>query len=145
MSYWDSSALCKLYFPEADSSAFEQKAANESTIVAARLALFEMRRVAFRKESEGFIPPNSAEAVLVQFDQDIATGQIRLLEIDAPTESEFNGIMAICYRRQPPVPIRTFDAIHLATARVAGEPEVVVTDKRMREAAKLLGFSVFPV
>ena len=61
------------------------------------------------------------------------------------TEAEFNAIMAWCYRLVPPIPIRTFDTIHLATARVAGETELVATDKRMRDAAKLLGFTLFPM
>jgi predicted nucleic acid-binding protein len=53
--------------------------------------------------------------------------------------------MARRYRHAPPITIRTFDAIHLATAHVAGESELVLTDKRMRESARLLGFSRFPV
>lgn len=145
MSYWDTSTLSKLYLPEADSSAFARKAAGSATIVTAKLALYEMRRVAFRKESDGLIPANTAEVVLSQVDQDIAAGQIRVAEMDLSVEAEFNAIMARCYRHAPPIPIRTFDAIHLATARVAGETEVVATDNRLREAAKLLGFSLFPV
>jgi len=104
-----------------------------------------MRRVAFRKESDGTIPTNTAEAVLSQVDQDIAAGEIRVVEMNAQTEVEFTAIMARCYRHAPPIPIRTFDAIHLATARVAGQTEVVATDKRMRDAARLLGFLLFPV
>ena len=145
MSYWDTSTLSQLYLPEAGSPAFARKAASTTVIVTAKLALYEMRRVAFRKESEGLIPANTAEAVLSQVDRDIVAGQIRVVEMDLQTEAEFNTIMARCYRHAPPIAIRTFDAIHLATARVAGETEVVATDKRMREAAKLLGFSLFPV
>ena len=145
MSYWDTSTLGKLYLPEADSPAFAQKAANATVIVTAKLALYEMRRVAFRKESEGLIPANTAEAVLSQVDRDIVAGQIRVVEMGTQTEAEFNAIMARCYRHASPIPLRTFDAIHLATARVAGESELVLTDKRMREAARLLGFSLFPV
>lgn len=99
--------------------------------------------MAFRKEGEGLIPANTAELVLSQVDRDIADGQIRVVEMDAPTEVEFNALLARCYRHAPPIPLRTFDAIHLATARVAGQTEIVATDKRMRDAAKLLGFSVF--
>ena len=61
MSYWDTSALSKLYVPEPDSTDFVQKAASESVIFSARLALYEMRRVAFRKESTGLIPPGTAD------------------------------------------------------------------------------------
>ena len=57
---------------------------------------------------------------------------------------EFSQIIEICYRRTPPLFIRTFDAIHLASARVAGETEIVATDKRLRDAAGQLGFTLFP-
>jgi predicted nucleic acid-binding protein len=144
MSYWDTSALGKLYLPEPDSADFLGKAANEPVIVTARLALIEMRRVAFRKESEGFIQAGTAEAVLNQMNQDIAAGEIRIVEMDARVEAVLNTIMATCYRRTPPLPLRTLDAIHLTAAQVAGETELVATDRRLREAAKLLGFSLFP-
>jgi hypothetical protein len=34
--------------------------------------------------------------------------------------------------------------LHLAAASWCGETEVVATDKRLRDAAQLLGFAVFP-
>lgn len=96
MSYWNTSALAKLYLPEADSLAFEQKAADGQVIVTARLALHEMRRVVFRKESDGLIPAGTAEGVLRQVDQDCAAGELRVLESDPRSEAEFNAIMAVC-------------------------------------------------
>jgi hypothetical protein len=35
--------------------------------------------------------------------------------------------------------------LSFVTSRVAGETEIVATDKRLRDAAKLLGFTLFPV
>jgi hypothetical protein len=116
MSYWDTSALGKLYFPEADSADFLRKAANEPVIVTAKLATFEMLRVAFRKEVEGFILPGTAETVLNQIHQDIVAGEIRIVQIDALGEAALNTTMATCYRRTPPLLLRTLDAIHLTTA-----------------------------
>jgi predicted nucleic acid-binding protein len=145
MSYWDTSALSKLYFTEPDSPDFLGKAANEPVIVTARLALIEMRRVAFRKEMQGLIQAGTAEAVLNQMIQDIAAGEIRIVEMDAKVEVALDAIMATCYRRTPPLPLRTLDAIHLTAAQVAGETELVATDIRLREAAKLIGFALFPV
>jgi predicted nucleic acid-binding protein len=78
-------------------------------------------------------------------DQDITAGEIRLVELEPRVETEFNAIMAKCYREKPPLHIRTFDALHLASARASGETQVVATDQRLRDAAKLLGFSLFPV
>jgi predicted nucleic acid-binding protein len=40
--------------------------------------------------------------------------------------------------------LRTLDAVHLSTAVVAGELEIVATDKRLREAALSLGIAVYP-
>jgi predicted nucleic acid-binding protein len=144
MSYWDTSALSKLYLPESDSADFVQKAATSPVIVTNRLTLYEIRRVAFRKESDGLIQAGTAESVLTQVSQDIAAGQIQVLDLDARVEAEFNVIMAICYRHAPLLPIRTFDALHLASCRAEGQTELVGTDKRMRDAAKLLGLSLFP-
>ena len=144
MSYWDTSALGKLYFPEPDSADFAKRAAVDPAVATTVLTLYEMRRVAFRKESEGFIQAGSAESALAQMSQDIAAGQIRIVEMDARLEAEFNGIMAACYRHTPPLPIRTLDALHLASARADKQLELVATDKRMRDAAKLLGFFLFP-
>lgn len=144
MSYWDTSTLGKLYLAEADSAVFAEKAAHTAVIVTAKLTLHEMRRVVFRKESDGLIPANTAEILLDQLARDIAVGQIRLVDFTPLAETEFNSIMARCYRHTPPIPLRTFDAIHLASARAAGETELVAVDKRMREAAVLLGFTLFP-
>ncbi|HKQ36553.1 MAG TPA: type II toxin-antitoxin system VapC family toxin [Verrucomicrobiae bacterium] len=144
MSYWDTSALGKLYVPEPDSVNFEQKAAGTAAIVTTRFALYEMSRIAFRKEVEGSIPVRSAESIASHLQQDLAAGQIRIIDIDSRIEAEFNTVMAACYRNARPLLVRTFDAIHLASARVSAETEVVATDSRLREAAKLLGLSVFP-
>jgi hypothetical protein len=43
-----------------------------TVILTARLALYEMRRVAFRRDSDGLIPVHTAEVVLNQVDRDIA-------------------------------------------------------------------------
>ncbi len=145
MSYWDTSALAKLYLPELDSPVFEQKAAGAAPCQIARLAIYEMRRVAFRKESEGLIQSGTAETILNELEQDIAAGDIQVVELDTALESEFKTVMATCYRNSPPLLVRTFDAIHVAAARTAGETEVVATDKRLRVAAKLVGLSLFPV
>jgi predicted nucleic acid-binding protein len=123
---------------------FVQKAAIAPAIATTRLTLYELRRVAFRKESEGFIQAGTAESVLAQVNQDIAAGQIRIIEMDARVEAEFNSIMATCYRLTPPLPIRMLDALHLASARADNQAELVATDKRMRDGAKLLGLSLFP-
>ena len=146
MSYWDTSALAKLYLVEADSEMFEAKAAEPGAILtSARITMFEFRRVALRKEAAGGLQPGGAEAVWQELASDVAAGWLRIHD---PVESllpEFDAVMTACYRRSPPLPARTLDALHLAVARLAEETEFVTTDKKLREAAAFLGFRLFPV
>ncbi len=145
MSYWDTSALAKLYTAEEDSQAFESKAAEpEATFTTARVTVWEFRRVALRKEVAGAIQAGGAETVWLELESDITSGWLGIVEPTAQLAEEFDRVMATCYRRVPPVPVRTMDALHLAAARVAGEEEMVATDRKLREAAMLLGFKIFP-
>jgi predicted nucleic acid-binding protein len=144
MSYWDTSCLVKLYTPEADSHTFQQHALQAGSVLSASIARFEMWATLRRKESEGFLAKGEARQALDKFDQDVIASSMRLLELDDVVELEFEAIVDRCHGHSPPVCLRTLDALHLATARDAGETEIVTTDKRMRDAALLLGFSVFP-
>lgn len=146
MSYWDTSTLVKLYAPEPDSTVFENYAlSNSAKLVTSRIALYEARATFLRKETEGILQPGFAQKLYTQLLQDVAAGQLRLVELGADVEREYGQVLGLCYQQAPPIPLRTLDALHLASARVAGETELVATDKRMRDAAKLLGFSLFPV
>ena len=145
MSYWDTSALVKLYAKEADSTAFEAHALNDpGQSTTSRIALYEARATFRRKEAEGAIMTGSAQTLYEQLLQDLAVGEIRLIELGADVEREYGQVLNLCYQPTTPILLRTLDALHLASARVAGETGLVATDKRMREAAKLLGFSLFP-
>ncbi|HXP62740.1 MAG TPA: type II toxin-antitoxin system VapC family toxin [Dongiaceae bacterium] len=145
MSYWDTSALAKLYVAESDSAIFERKSASErERSVTARVTLPEMRRVAFRKEADGLLRPRFAETILQKLAAHVQSGGVRVVESDLPVLAEFDRIIAACYRRNPALRVRTLDALHLASARVAGQSEIVATDRRLREAALFLGFSLFP-
>ena len=66
------------------------------------------------------------------------------MELGADVEREYGQVLTLCYQQNPTIPLRTLDALHLASVRVAGETELVATDKRMRDAAKALGLSLFP-
>ena len=145
MSYWDTSALAKLYVSESDSLVFRSHAAAVGLPpVTAVITLLELRRVAFAKEAAGVLQPGTAEATLAVADTDADAGSIELVEQSTAVKREFDRVMAACYRQTPALPLRTLDALHLASARVAGETEVVGTDTRLREAARRLGFTLFP-
>jgi predicted nucleic acid-binding protein len=145
MGYWDTSTLVKLYAKEPDSALFEVQALIAAAgTVTSRIALYESRATFQRKEAEGNLHPGAAQKLYSELLQDVAMGEVRLVELGADVEREYGQVLTLCYQQSPRIPLRTLDALHLASARVAGETELVVTDKRMRDAAKLLGFSLFP-
>ncbi len=145
MSYWDTSTLVKLYAQEPDSPAFENHVANTtSPPVTSRIALYEARATFRRKEAEGILTAGTAQTTYDELFQDIAANDVRLIELNTAVEQEYGQVLNLCYQQTPLLPLRTLDALHLASARVSGETEIVATDKRLRDAAKLLGFSLFP-
>ena len=145
MSYWDTAALVKLYAKEADSAIFENYALKiTKPLATSRITIYEARATFRRKEAEGILQPGTAQTLYNQLLADIVAGEVYLLEIGADIEREYAQVLDLCYQHKPPIPVRTLDSLHLASARAAGDTEIVATDKRMRDAAKLLGFSTFP-
>lgn len=145
MSYWDTSALLKLFVMEPDSAVFRRHAADVagrwSTAEWTRLELWSALR---RKEAEGFLRQTEAKGLLADFDAGVNQGDWRTVPDSPRARVEFERVVELCLSQSPPVFIRTLDALHLATALTAGETELVTTDQRLREAALLLGLVIFP-
>lgn len=145
MSYWDSSALVKLYTSEPDSAFFEQFAASASMVpVTSRLALYEIETTLCRKEAEGMLAAGTAQTIQHRLIRDGMDGYIRVVEFSTEVERCFRSVLMRCFRQAPPIHVRTLDAIHLGCALAAGESEFVATDKRQRDAAASLGLKLFP-
>lgn len=144
MSYWDTSCLVKLYTPESDSSAFASYLASHPACVTADLSLLEFWATVSRKEAEGTLAQDEAQIVQCALEADASSGTISIVEIDHRVRIEYKAIVRTCLSQKPPIYIRTNDAQHLAAAKCAGESEIVATDKKLRDAALLLGFTVFP-
>jgi len=146
MSYWDTSALVKLYAKEPDSPLFETHAQNTpGPPVTSRIALYEARTTFRRKEAEGILTAGAAQTLYNELLQDIVAGDVRLIELGGTVDQEYGQALNLCYQQTPPVLLRTLDALHVASARAAGESQVVATDNRLRDVARLLGFALFPV
>ncbi|MCE9611892.1 MAG: type II toxin-antitoxin system VapC family toxin [Chthoniobacter sp.] len=144
MSYWDTSALVKLYVQEPDSARFQAMTGADIRLFTARLSRYEAWTMFRRREAAGLLPPEEALALLREISTDIAAGNIVIQEDGMAVEREFSAVMEACLSQTPPVFIRTNDALHLASAKVAGETEFVIADGRQRAAALLVGFTVLP-
>lgn len=145
MSYWDTSTLVKLYVKEADSTTFENYFLGQPDAPStSEITLYEAHATFRRKEMHGLIPNGGAQSLYSQFVQDIAAAHFKLVSFNANVEPEYSRVLSACYARNPAIPMRTLDAIHLACAKLAGETEIVATDRTLRLGAKQLGFALFP-
>lgn len=142
MSYWDTSAFAKLYLPEPDRAAFLPFAAGR--ITTAHLTQHELRTVFHRREAEGSLAIGAAALLYQDFESDIRSGLIGIVEESALVRTEFAVVLERCFATRPPVFIRTNDALHIATARVAGQSEFVSADLKQRQAAHHVGLKVLP-
>jgi hypothetical protein len=95
-------------------------------------------------ESEGIIQSGTARTLHETLLKNGDAGLWRWVGLSPVVETEFGQVLDRCFQENPPLLIRTLDAMHLACARVAGETEIVATDRRLRAVAALLGFTLFP-
>jgi predicted nucleic acid-binding protein len=82
MSYWDSSALVKLYVQELyvqelDSAEFRALAVKASRVATGSLTRHEVRTVFRRREAEGVLPSDEAAALYAELNTDIASSRHR--------------------------------------------------------------------
>ena len=145
MSYWDTACLVKLYVSEPNSAEFEAYAATlDERPVTGEFARLELWTVLRRKEAESSLASGEARQLLDVFEENAARGLTQLVPLTEKVSREFERVVEKCLSQKPPVFIRTLDALHLAAAREADETCIVTTDKRLRDGALLLGFTVFP-
>lgn len=133
--YIESSALLAALL-ESDASALEALRTKGRRVTSA-LTFAEAARGILRARTDGRLVP-SQERVAVRGLRSFA----RRCYVVAIT----NDVLARVARPFPVEPVRTLDAIHLATAELLGEPPQLVTivtrDTRVRDNAHALGYAV---
>jgi predicted nucleic acid-binding protein len=125
VAYVDSSALVKLLVTEPETSALEADLAGRSGVIASALAALECRRAIRR------VPATRA---LTTVDETLAA--VVLVDI---SRSILEAAAAL-----DPARLRSLDAIHVATALAAEDPDldVITYDDRLAEAATANGLRV---
>ena len=144
MQYWDTSTLAKLYVSELDSAQFAAYLAATGPITTSELARWELFRVLARKEAEGLIPTGAAEAIYASFLADLASGKVRLVPMSPLLEARFQQLVLRLHRLNPPLVVRTLDAIHIATADLHSADVLIATDTNMRKCAAAIGLKLYP-
>ena len=139
-AYWDTSCVLALYAPEEISSqAAELATLEKGQIHSSSILEFEMTFAVHAKEARGEIPSGGSAKVLSQFQTDLQRGRFLLVPLGIDIKACTRDIAARTLQAEPPVFLRTLDGIHIATALELGSSELITADRKMADAATLLG------
>ncbi len=140
MIYWDTSCVLKLYTPEDDSGVYLSMADESSgPLFSSEVLDTELFYALCQKEIRGYIKMGWADRLHQKFRADVEKGRLVLLAVGHDVFAQAVEIARRCYKRKPPVMLRTLDGIHLGTALTAKCSEIITTDRRMRQGAELMG------
>jgi predicted nucleic acid-binding protein len=136
-AYAETSAVLRWLFAEEGGEALRATLAAADKVTSSRLTLIETRRVVRRAEREARITGAQSIDLLAVLAQAVSTWAILEVSEEIARRAE-DGF--------PNEPLRTLDAIHLASALFLRQsfPDLVIVsaDDRVRLNAALLGFTV---
>ena len=136
--YLDTSVVVKLYVAEPDSAECEARL-DGSGLVSSELLLGEFFSALLAKERDKEISAAERGRIWALFESHVAERRIHLLALDGEVVRDARALMAEVH---PAVPLRTLDALHLATFRAVSAGPLFSKDKRMNAAARRLPLPV---
>lgn len=146
MTYWDTSALFKLYFPEPDSRDFFDLPAfqQDEEIVTSAITSSEILCSLHRREQLRELETGGARVIFRKFSVDVESGRVVLIPHGDDITKRIEVFLEEAAASSVPLIIRSLDAIHLATALQLGVGAIATTDQRLRKAAVLAGLPTVP-
>jgi len=145
MTYWDTSALLKLYVTEPGSEQLFQLAGEtREPVGSSAIVTAEMLCALHRKEADGDLGAGSAKVIYSKFLEDIRGNRLLVLPFDAEVSAAVEKVAGLAYEHRPRILLRSLDAIHLATALSARTSMLVAIDERLRRIAAVAGLRVLP-
>lgn len=137
--YAESSAVLRWLFDEPQGSEIERLLRSADKVVCSRLTLIEVRRVVRRMVALGELTEAASTDVFDAFA--LAAARWGVLDLA-------RGVTDRAEDRFPIEPVRTLDALHLASAltlrHALADLRILSTDQRVRENGVRLGFEVLP-
>jgi predicted nucleic acid-binding protein len=137
--YADSSAVLAWLFAEDTADSVEQAFDRADGVVASDLTLVECDRALVRAHILGLL--TEMEAVRRRAVLEAASVNWMILKLD-------REVLERSRRRFPAEPLRTLDALHIASALAArsviSDLALLSLDRRVRENGAALGFDLFP-
>ena len=138
--YLDSCIIVKLLVIEPDSEFFIDSLEGKP-LVTSELAQTEVFSALLARERAGKISSADRRRAWKEFEARIKAGEIRIESLNSTVLRNANHLLERCH---PQVPLRTLDALHLATVDLCQDFPMTTTDGRLRDAATLLGIELFP-
>jgi predicted nucleic acid-binding protein len=139
--YLDSSIIVKLLVRENDSDWFDRELAGHH-FETSELALTEVRSALLAKERAGHISPAQRATAAEKFSAMVRDELIKLLPLNRPVVDRASAVQLACH---PKVPLRTLDALHVATCDLNKCGTLSTTDKQMRAACQHFAIALIPV
>src|SRR5580692_5740077 len=119
--YFDSAYIAKVYVNEPDSELVRALVSKASPRVTSVWALCEVQCVFHRHLREGLISPSGCKRLAEVFLENVETGVWETVPV---TEALLRRAGALMTAAPADIFLRAADALHLATARQAGEQEI---------------------
>jgi predicted nucleic acid-binding protein len=139
--YLDTAVIIKLLVREADSVWFNRTLANQQ-FETSELAIAEVGSALLAKERAGHIAPVERVAAQEIFFDMIEDDLIKLHPLNRSVLERAGAIQLACH---PTIPLRTLDALHVATCDLHRSGTLATTDGRMRAACRQFAIAVVPV
>jgi predicted nucleic acid-binding protein len=136
--YLDSCIIVKLVSHEPDSPAYHGIVLG-NPIVTSELAVAEVRSALLSKERAGRITRQARQAGWQLFQEKVRGQEFILLPLTRHIIERSGAVIEQCH---PSVPLRTLDAIHVATAELHGGEEMCSSDQRVCDACDFIGLSL---
>jgi predicted nucleic acid-binding protein len=138
--YLDSCVIVKLLSPEPDSAAYHAIVMGQP-LVTSELAVAEVRSALLAKERAGRISRSDRMKSWRVFQDKVHDQEIHLLPLNRQVIERAGAVIDQCH---PHVPMRTLDAIHVATAELHGGEQMCSSDQRVCDASEFIGLSLVP-
>jgi predicted nucleic acid-binding protein len=138
--YCDTSALLKLYLPEAGSDEFNEIVEGRDDVIVSDLAVTEIISAMARRLRQGALAREAArrlqQAIIGRLDEDVYHRVELTREVHRRAEHFLVSL--------PGTPLRAADALHLALATSARSASLASFDSRLSAAGRAVGLAVYP-
>jgi predicted nucleic acid-binding protein len=138
--YLDSCVIVKLVSHEPDSAGYHGIVTGQP-VVTSELAVTEVRSALLAKERTGRISRLARVTGWRLFQEKVRDQELVLLPLNRHVLERAGAMIDQCH---PQVPLRTLDAIHVATAELHGGEQMCSSDQRVCDASDLIGLSLVP-